>query len=172
MAPVLKRSYFKKKILSLSILASMASISSCTLCDHKDDMTLYPQCMTGDIRFPLNKGEASVGITLSYSLSEKRMCELNNQFGENYTNELIMGHTRQAVGERLQYKKFSELVKSEEWQEKKLTKELSHYFSCFDIHIFSVDLMRLRREPDCILTHSPSLAPGCYDYAGVLREKE
>ena len=163
---------FKKKILSLSILASVAGVSSCTLCDYKDDMTLYPHSMTGDIRFPLNKGEASTGITLSYSISEQKACELQQMYGDNYADELIMGHTRQATGERLQHKKLAELVKSEEWQEKKLTQELSHYFSCFDIHILSVELNNMRREPDCILKHSLVLAPGCYDYAGYAQEKE
>lgn len=163
---------FKKKILSLSILASVAGVSSCTLCNYKDDMTLYPHCMTGDIRFPLNKGEASTGITLSYSISEQKACELQQMYGDNYADELIMGHTRQATGERLQHKKLAELVKSEEWQEKKLTQELSHYFSCFDIHILSVELNNMRREPDCILKHSLVLAPGCYDYAGYVKERE
>ena len=146
--------------------------SSCTFCDYKDDMTLYPHTTQSDVRFPLNKGEASIGVTLSYSLSEKRDCELQNQFGEKYADELIMGHTRQAVGERLQYKKFTDLIKSEEWQEKKLTKELKCYFSCFDIDIFSVELNNLRKEADCILHPSPILAPGCYDYAGICKERE
>ena len=55
---------------------------------------------------------------------------------------------------------------------KKLTEELSHYFSCFDIHILSVNLHNLRREPNCILKPSSVLAPGCYDYAGYVKERE
>ncbi len=163
---------FQKNMVSLSILASLVSAPACTVCSHKDAVTFYPREAATDLRFPLNKGEASVGITLSYSLSERRECELRHTLGENYADELIMGHTRQATGERLQYKKFNALVESEEWQEKKLTQELKHYFSCFDIDIFSVELNNMRREPDCILTHSPSLAPGCYDYAGYVKERE
>lgn len=163
---------FKKNLLSLSILSSVLELSSCTFCDCKDDITWYPQDTITNVRFPLNKGEASVGIALSYSLSEKRDCELRREFGEHYVDELILGHTRQAVGERLQYKKLTNIIQSQEWQEKKLTQELKHYFSCFDIDIFSVELNNLRREPDCILTQSPFLAPGCYDYAGVLKERE
>ena len=159
--------------MSLSILgATITGISSCAICEYKNDITLYPHDMTSDVRFPLNKGEASVDISLSYSLSEKRDCELRHEFGEEYAEELIMGHTRQAVGERLQGKKLADIVNSEEWQEKKLTQELKHYFSCFGIDIFSVELKNLRKESDCILRSNTALLPGCYDYAGVCKEKE
>lgn len=162
----------KKNMLSLSILGSLVGAPACTVCDYKDAITLYPQDVITDIRFPLNKGEASTGITLSYSISEQKACELQQMYGDNYADELIIGHTRQATGERLQHKKFNALVESEEWQEKKLTEELSHYFSCFDIHILSVNLHNLRREPNCILKPSSVLAPGCYDYAGYVKERE
>ncbi len=164
--------FFKKNIISLSILSSVWALSSCSFCDCKNDITLYPQDTTTNIRFPLNKGEASVDIALSYSLSEKRDCELRRDLGDQYADELIVGHTRQAVGERLQYKKMTHILQSKEWQEKKLTQELKHYFSCFDIDIFSVELNNLRREPDCILKYSPVLAPGCYDYTGIFKERE
>ncbi len=163
---------FKKNLLPLSILGYLVGAPACTVCDHKDDMTLYPHEMTSDVRFPLNKEEASVGVRLSYSISERKDCELQSKFGENYADELIMGHTRQATGERLQHKSYTGLIKSKEWQEKKLTEELAHYFSCFDVHVLSVELNNLRREKDYVLTHSPALAPGCYDYAGYVKEKE
>lgn len=163
---------FKKNLVSLSIFGCLAGIPACTVCEQKDALTLYPRDIITDIRFPLNKGEASTGITLAYSISAKKACELQQMYGDNYTDELIMGHTRQATGERLQHKKFADLVKSEEWQEKKLTEELSHYFSCFDIHVLSVELNNLRREKECVLRSSPALAPGCYDYAGYVKEKE
>ena len=59
---------FKKNMLSLSILGSLVGAPACTVCDYKDAITLYPQDVITDIRFPLNKGEASTGITLSYSM--------------------------------------------------------------------------------------------------------
>ena len=164
---------FKKNIPSLSILgATICALSSCNICEYKDSITLYPHDASVDIRFPLNKGEASVGMTLSYSLSEQTDCEFQSKFGKNYANELIVGHACQAVGEQLQHKRFSDLLKSQEWQEKQITKHLKNYFSCFDIDIFSVKLTQLRREPNCVLKSSPILAPGCYDYTIACREKE
>lgn len=164
--------FLKKNIISLSILGTVLGLSSCSTCEQKDSITLHPYHSQTQVRFPLNKGEASVGVNLSYSVSERTDCELKNVLGDDYTEELIVGHTRQAVGERLQHKKFDNLSKSCQWQEKKLTKELANYFSCFGVHILSVELDHLHREADCVLKASESLVPGCYDYAGVLKEKE
>lgn len=163
---------FKKNMMFLGILGSTLGMYSCAVCEHKNDITLYPHNIDSKIRFPLNKGEASVGITLSYSLSEQRDCELRHKLGRTYANELIMGHACQIVGEQLQHKPFNNITLSQEQQEKKATKELSDYFSCFDIHIFSVKFNNLKCEKDCILTPSSVLAPYCYDYTGFVKERE